>query len=117
MAEKDEKVVEDSKAKGNKKEVEIAKYLFGSQRDFIVIGLCGKTGSGSSTVANILTKSFDELRLPRPNSNESDLYREHEEKILYTFAEKNWRKFYKIKISALLMAHILNYDASGLKNF
>lgn len=117
MAEKDEKVVEDSKAKGNKKEVEIAKYLFGSQRDFIVIGLCGKTGSGSSTVANILTKSFDELRLPRPNSDGSDLYREHEEKILYTFAEKNWRKFYKIKTSALLMAHILDYDKRALKKF
>lgn len=117
MAEKDEKVVEDSKAKGNKKEVEIAKYLFGSQRDFIVIGLCGKTGSGSSTVANILTKSFDELRLPRPNSDGSDLYREHEEKILYTFAEKNWRKFYKIKTSALLMAHILNYDERDLRKF
>lgn len=95
MAEKNEKVVEHKNAEGNKKEVEIAKYLFSSQRDFIVIGLCGKTGSGSSTVANILTKSFDELRLPRPNSNGSDLYREHEEKILYTFAEKIGANFIK----------------------
>lgn len=111
-----EKNLEENSEK-NRNEIEIAKYLFGSQRDFIVIGLCGKTGSGSSTVADILTKNFDELRLPNPNSGGPDLYREHEEKILYTFAEKNWRKFYKIKTSSLLMAHILEGNESDLKKF
>lgn len=32
--------------------------LFDRQQDFIVVGLCGKTGSGVSTTAEILNKEF-----------------------------------------------------------
>lgn len=37
--------------------------LFDRQQDFIVVGLCGKTGSGVSTTAEILNKEFEELLL------------------------------------------------------
>ena len=37
--------------------------LFDRQQDFIVVGLCGKTGSGVSTTAEILNKEFEELHL------------------------------------------------------
>ncbi|MCH5251005.1 MAG: hypothetical protein J1E98_13790 [Lachnospiraceae bacterium] len=115
--------------------------LFSSQRDFIVIGLCGLTGSGSTEVANILQKDFDDLGLPLPSncpndvligddySNESfsdddpELMRaRHEYRILYSYAAKNWNKFYRIKVSALITAHILENDGTGesiemFKNF
>ena len=34
----------------------LIKGFFDSKQDFIVLGLCGKTGSGSTTVADILQK-------------------------------------------------------------
>lgn len=44
--------------------------LFEERKDFIIIGLTGRTGSGCSQVAKILsTGEFDELRLNEPDSN------------------------------------------------
>ena len=34
-----------------------------SKKDFIILGLCGKTGSGSTTIAQILQTPFDRLNL------------------------------------------------------
>lgn len=81
--------------------------LYESQADFIVFGLCGRTGSGVSTVANILEKDFDDLSIPENNPNIESLYKKHEYNILYEYAKKNWKKFYRIKTSALITATVL----------
>lgn len=82
--------------------------FFDSKKDFIVLGLCGKTGSGSTTVANILQKSFEQLNLPVPADNLSNSIEDHEYRLLYTYAKVHWRPFYRIKTSALITAHVLN---------
>lgn len=83
--------------------------LFDSQKNFIVIGLCGLTGSGCSTVAKILQKEFNDLKMPtEDNDQENDAFKRHEYKKLYTFAQMNWRSFSRIKVSALITAHLLD---------
>lgn len=108
---------EESKMDNNSKirasHYETMNTLFNAQRDFIVIGLCGQTGSGVSTVAKLLERKFSDLHLPSPGdgkpdeNNNSKLYSEHEYQILYKYAEKNWAHFNKIKVSALITARVL----------
>ena len=33
--------------------------IFGERKDFIIIGLTGRTGCGCTTVANLLSEKFD----------------------------------------------------------
>ena len=43
--------------------------LYDEKKDFIIIGLTGRTGSGCSTVAEILaTKEYSDLKLRDQNS-------------------------------------------------
>lgn len=91
--------------------------LFNSQRDFIVIGLCGLTGSGCSTVASLLQNDFSALQLPKPGDEMADEYNRHEYRILYTYAQKNWSRFHRIKTSALITAHVLQYEPEEFLGF
>lgn len=85
----------------------ISKHLYDAQKEFIVLGLCGKVGSGVSEVSKILEQRFEELHLPQPGFQGRDSYDEHEYRILYKYAEKNWRKADRIRTSALITRHIL----------
>ncbi len=44
----------------------IINHLYDERKDFIILGLCGRVGSGVSTVSDILEKNFEELQLPNP---------------------------------------------------
>lgn len=88
-----------------------------AKKDFIVLGLCGKTGSGSSTVADILQKPFEQLNLPVPADNASDSIADHEYRLLYRYARVHWRAFYRIKTSALITAHVLDESEESFRNF
>lgn len=85
----------------------IVDYLYDNRKDFIILGLCGRVGSGVSTVSKILEKSFDELKLPVPGYDNPDLLSAYEYRVLYAYAEKNWIPFLKIRTSALITRHIL----------
>lgn len=95
----------------------VVKSLFNRQQDFIIVGLCGKTGSGVSTVAQILHQDFENLNLSsEPPQNLKD-YGRHEYRILYNYARKNWSGFYLIKTRALITAHVLIHEPSQFVGF
>ena len=95
----------------------IINNLYTSQEDFIVIGLCGKTGSGCSTVSKIFQQDFGKLFLSTPGSVHNDIYSEHEYRILYNFAKVNWRRFYRVKVSALITATVLQNSEQDMFDF
>ena len=95
----------------------IVSELFERQQDFIVVGLCGKTGSGVSTIADILQKEFNELNLSLEAPQEFSDYERHEYHILYDFAQKNWNKFYLVKTRALIVASVLSYKQEEFCEF
>lgn len=74
--------------------------LFDRQQDFIVVGLCGKTGSGVSTTAEILNKEFEELHLNAEPPAAGTDYERHEYRLLYNYARRNWNCFYLVKTRA-----------------
>jgi len=88
----------------------IIDHLYDDRKDFIILGLCGRVGSGVSTISGILEKNFDELQLPLPGYSESDTMEDREYRIIYAYAKKNWHSFYKIRTSALITRYILDYD-------
>ena len=95
----------------------IVNELFERQQDFIVVGLCGKTGSGVSTIADILQKEFVELNLSPEAPQEFSDYERHEYRILYNYAQKNWNKFYLVKTRALIMARVLSSEPCVLGRY
>lgn len=95
----------------------LIKGFFDSKQDFIVLGLCGKTGSGSTTVADILQKSFDQLNMPVPSDNSADRMEDYEYRLLYTYTKVHWRPFYRIKTSALITARVLTDSEDSFLNF
>lgn len=95
----------------------IAEVLFDARKDFIVLGLCGQTGSGVSTVAEILTTPFEELKLPVPSDAGHGRISESEYRILYRFGEKNFEKFVRIKTSSLITATILEHSEDNFVEY
>ncbi len=91
--------------------------FFDSKKDFIILGLCGKTGSGSSTIAQILQTPFTKLNLPRPGDATGDIREAAEYRILYTYAQTHWKPFFRIKSSALITSHILEESPERFMEF
>lgn len=88
----------------------IIDHLYDDRKDFIILGLCGKVGSGVSTISRILEMSFDEMQLPLPGYDETDPLGSREYRIIHTYAKENWHSFYKIRTSALITRHILDHS-------
>lgn len=92
------------------------KRLFDRRSNFILIGLTGRTGSGCTTAANLLTKDFEELKLPEPTiqgaSAEDRKYR-----IIKDYVEKNWRPFFTISISNIILSFLLDHEAEKIRSF
>lgn len=85
----------------------------------IIIGLTGRTGVGCSTVASVLsTKSFEELKLRKPDSRKFENSEKRKYKIIYEYFGKEngtkWVPFKVLKISNVILQIILE---NGLNEF
>ena len=94
--------------------------IYELRHKFGIIGLTGRTGSGCSTVADLLCCSdFKGIEAPVPHieaegvSNDDRKYR-----IIYSYLENIWKidkiKFIKIKVSVLILFIVLK---DGYNNF
>lgn len=90
------------------KHYQLIDHLYDTQKDFIILGLCGKVGSGVSTAAKLLEQKFEDLQLPQHGLSELSPWDAHEYRILYTYAMRNWKCFHKIRTSALITRRILS---------
>lgn len=72
------------------------KSLYSQRERFILIGLTGRTGSGCTTVANILAKeSMDELDLRSYKTCDYNNSDERKYSVIYRFMKegKKWKSF------------------------
>lgn len=93
--------------------------VFDERKKFLIIGLTGRTGSGCSTAANLLSKeNFDCLLAPAPHSSstfEIDIHRKYN--ICFNYLKDNWHKFHHIKLSNIISSFILDDTFCNLKRF
>lgn len=93
--------------------------VFQERRKFIVIGLTGRTGSGCTTTAELLSKSnFEEFIAPDPHSSstfENDKQRKYN--ICFNYLKNNWASFYHIKFSNIISNFVLEDSLDNLKEY
>lgn len=86
----------------------------------IILGLTGKTGSGCSTVANILrTDSFTELGLPTPKDHDFKNVDERKYSVIHRYMQEEgkWTPFYVIHASSIIFSYVLEAGYTKLENF
>ena len=89
--------------------------LYSNRKNFVVIGLTGRTGAGCSTTAKMLSDTIDKIKIPRPlrsNANEERKYR-----ICYDFVHKNWKPFIWVQIKDIIASFILDNDFESFKEY
>lgn len=87
--------------------------IYQLRKDFTVIGLTGRTGSGCTELAELMSKGFDEDNELYPNPEDyfkgpiiHNSYRKY--RIIYNFAKENFKSYYVIKYKDVILLHILN---------
>ena len=92
--------------------MEVVDQIFKLRKDFIVIGLTGRTGSGCTTVAKIMSteKASDIKSEYREFNNEKINNNTRKERIVAKFISSNWRPFFSIKASDIIFYYALLED-------
>lgn len=92
--------------------MEVVDQIFKLRKDFIVIGLTGRTGSGCTTVAKIMSteKASDIKSEYREFNNEKINNNTRKERIVAKFISSNWRPFFTIKASDIIFYYALLED-------
>ncbi|MCL2634859.1 MAG: dCMP deaminase [Oscillospiraceae bacterium] len=90
--------------------------VYNERKDFILIGLTGRTGSGCSTVARILGSEFDKLDLHTPKTSSFETKDERKYAVIHKYAKINWKNntFFVIKVTDIITSFVLE---SGYKDF
>lgn len=92
------------------------KTLFARRGQFIVLGLTGRTGSGCTTAATLLTKAFQDLRL-EPVASPLVTIDQRKHRVIHEFAEKNWQPFLEVSVTLTIITFVLEADAGELETF
>lgn len=82
--------------------------IFQEQQKFIILGLTGRTGSGCTTAAELLSSSFDEFQPPLPKFPNFTDDEERKYSICHDFLRANWGKFHHIHIRNIITSFILD---------
>lgn len=84
--------------------------LFKHRNDFIVIGLTGRTGSGCSTVASILSKNIEALPCSQEDALTISQNEKRKHRNIVNFCKRNWHKFFVINVRDILTTYILECE-------
>ena len=85
-------------------------------QDLLILALTGRTGSGCTTAANLLSEPYQPTLV---NSHEAGSPEGRKYRIIKQFNDKNWTPFTKITVSALLLTFLLEAEweeVLGLNN-
>lgn len=90
--------------------------LFGRRSGFVLIGLTGRTGSGCTTAASLLSKEFLDLKLPEPQLTDAKA-EERKYRIIKDYAQRNWQPFFTISISNVILSFLLDSAEADIRSF
>ncbi|PXY40369.1 hypothetical protein DMB65_12180 [Flavobacterium cheongpyeongense] len=81
--------------------------LYSLRRNFTIIGLTGRTGSGCSDLAEILSMKFTEIENIRLPSDIDESVFQKKYAIAYNFAKENWKEYKVIEYKKVLLLMLL----------
>lgn len=91
--------------------------IYAEREKFIIIGLTGRTGSGCTTVGDILkTEKFDDLWLREPKTTNFDSAEERKYQIIYSYAKNHWDSFIRISMTDMIFSFVFQYSFSKFIN-
>lgn len=95
---------------------DVVSRIYELRDELIIIGLTGRTGSGCSTTAEILSRqSFDKLDLPDIKTYDFRNKDERKYEVIYKYMQNcRWHPFNVIEVSSIILALILQ---SGIDKF
>lgn len=83
--------------------------IYKERQKFIILGLTGRTGSGCSTISELLSeKSFSEFNPPKPKLNNFSNDEERKYRIVYDYLKQQWYQFHHIKMSDVVSTFLLD---------
>ncbi|GAB7527945.1 anti-phage dCTP deaminase [Pseudomonas sp. 3A(2025)] len=90
--------------------------IYGDDDDFVVIGLTGRTGSGCSTVASILSSKGGDIRHSLFSGHDPKDTNQRKQKVIFNCFKHNWKPFITIQASTvlLLMLSEVSISESGI---
>lgn len=88
--------------------------IYNQRKNFIVIGLTGRIGSGCTTTANFLSEPKEKHKLQDIciDDTSTDIHRK--KYVIDKFYKQNWKPFTKIRASDIITTYILKYDFDEL---
>lgn len=90
--------------------------LYSLRRNFTIIGLTGRTGSGCSEIAEILSRNFEKIEnIRNPDNIEESVFQKKYE-IVYNFTKKNWKEYKIIEYKKVLFLMLLPLLESNSNN-
>lgn len=81
--------------------------IYKQREDFIIIGLTGRSGSGCSTAAELLSKKFYQLAIVDPCLGNSPNNQDRKKYIIHKFAKCHWQPFFNIQVRSIITSFIL----------
>lgn len=94
--------------------------MYENRSSSIILGLTGRTGSGCTTVANILKNtSYKDLDLKQPKTYDYNDADERKYELIYNFisSENNWKEFHVIEGSAIILSFVLEHGYEELLSY
>lgn len=93
-------------------------FLYGLRKNFIVVGLTGRLGSGCTSTAELLAKAdFDACNFPHPLNGGSPTNEQRKYRIAHNFLKTNWSPFQLIRASDVITAFLLTKDLDDIASF
>ncbi|MDW7691573.1 hypothetical protein R9C00_17500 [Flammeovirgaceae bacterium SG7u.111] len=92
--------------------------LYKLRRNFSIIGLTGRTGSGCSKIAELLSSDFNNLKKGiRKLSDINDVLAKRKHSICFNYLsfDKNWQPFEIIKYKDILLFYLISYYTQDYK--
>ena len=95
--------------------MEVIEQVYDLRHKFVLVGLTGRTGSGSSSVARLLSYSKDDFKTQKLDKINWNVVEEgypnanvvRKSKIVRDYIRDNWHQFYIIKASNIIVYYAL----------
>jgi|SRR5690554_1012255 len=93
------------------------KKIYGDDDDFIVLGLTGRTGSGCSTIADILQSDKQNINHGLYDGGSPATNQDRKDRIIRRFFNSEWQPFLLLQVRSIITTFLLDEESFSNKDF